>query len=151
MVLARDLSHYIVDKCTRDNSPVSNLQLQKILYFIQSVYCRNRDGKLLFEENFEAWPYGPVISSVYNEFSSFGGRVIEMTFSLGSSMSNLDSAELRFIDEGIVELRRMYPWDLVRIAHSPSSPWAKVYRDGAGYKEKIPNSLIIEFATRNQK
>ena len=39
---ASQLAHYVVDKCTKDGKPVSNLQLQKILYFIQAVYCKRR-------------------------------------------------------------------------------------------------------------
>ena len=149
MVSVRNLSHYIVDMCTRDKKPVSNLQLQKMLYFIQTVYCRNTNGKLLFDECFEAWPYGPVVSSIYEEYASFGGRVIEKTYDAASLSLDVDDSTITFIKEGSKQLREMYPWDLVRISHSPLSPWTKTYNNGAGYKKRIPNDLIIQFATRN--
>lgn len=34
MYTALDMAKYIIDKCTKDRSPISNLQLQKILYYI---------------------------------------------------------------------------------------------------------------------
>lgn len=32
---ALDIAKYIVDKCTVEKCPITNLQLQKILYFLQ--------------------------------------------------------------------------------------------------------------------
>lgn len=36
---AMEVARYVVSKCATDEVPVSNLQLQKILYFLQYVYC----------------------------------------------------------------------------------------------------------------
>ena len=44
MYKAIDLSKYIVSKCVRDNIPISNLQLQKILYYIQREFL-NQIGR----------------------------------------------------------------------------------------------------------
>ena len=38
MYSALTIAKYIIDKCTEENSPISNLQLQKILYYIQSEF-----------------------------------------------------------------------------------------------------------------
>ena len=35
MYSALSMAKYIIDKCTKDKYPISNLQLQKILYYIQ--------------------------------------------------------------------------------------------------------------------
>lgn len=146
MLKAATLAHYVVDKCTRDGRPVSNLQLQKIMYFLQSVFCRVSSGELLFLDSFEAWPYGPVLSDVYSEYSSFGGRVIEMRYQNVESVLDDNPALKKFIDDGIEDLRTKYPWDLVRLSHAQDSPWACIYDGGRGYKNLIPNNLIIEAA-----
>ena len=39
-MIALDLAKYIVTKCVKDNCAISNLQLQKILYFIQRDFLR---------------------------------------------------------------------------------------------------------------
>ena len=46
---------------------ITNLKLQKILYFAQCAYLALYD-KPLFEDEVLAWEYGPVISSVYNKY-----------------------------------------------------------------------------------
>lgn len=145
---ATKLSRYVVGKCARDGKPVSNLQLQKILYFLQSVYCRATGGKLLFEDKFEAWPYGPVIPSVYREFSRFGGDVIDDCRSIISPGFGGDAKV--FIDSGIESLREKSPWDLVRTSHAQGSPWDTTYKGGDGYKNVIPNNLIIAAATKGE-
>ena len=136
-----ELAHYIVDKCSNDGKPVSNLQLQKMLYFLQSVYCSATNGELLFEDEFEAWPYGPVIRSVYREFSIYGGDTIDERYPVELEMPPEIKA---FIDQGIEVLRDKSPWDLVKTSHAPGSPWDRVYRDGKGCRDVIPNSMIIE-------
>lgn len=136
---ASQLAHYVVDKCTEDREPVSNLQLQKIMYFLQSVYCE-ATSDLLFADEFEAWPYGPVLSDVYREFSSYGGGLICRNYDDFNSCPFGDRKV--FIDEGIKVLRRMSPWDLVKTSHADGSPWSVVWNDGVGYKDTIPNSLI---------
>lgn len=151
MTTALRLSHYIVDKCTKDGEPVSNLQLQKILYFLQSVYCRATRGSLLFPDEFEAWPYGPVLHCVYDEYSCFGGGVIEETYPVFETRLGVSSDVIKFLDDGIESLRRKYPWDLVRLSHAEGSPWKQVYQNGKGYKQPIPNSMIIGAALVDER
>lgn len=38
MYKAMDLANYIVDKCIKDNTPITNLQLQRILYEVAPFY-----------------------------------------------------------------------------------------------------------------
>lgn len=59
-----------------DNEPVTPMKLQKLMYFVYREYLQ-RYGQRLFGENFQTWKYGPVLSSVYDEFKSFGSRPID--------------------------------------------------------------------------
>lgn len=147
MITAQNLSHYIIDMCTRDNKPVSNLQLQKMLYFIQTAYCKATNGDLLFSDEFQAWPYGPVISSVYEEYSYFGGRVIEKQYNdISNIFSSISAAVKDFVDDAIRTLRDKYPWDLVQLSHAKGSPWSLTYNEGEGHKAPISNNLIRQSA-----
>lgn len=40
---------------------ITNLKLQKIMFFTYVDYYRKYNEELLFEDQFEAWVYGPVI------------------------------------------------------------------------------------------
>lgn len=136
---ASDVAHYILSECYRNGSPISNLQLQKMLYFLQIIHL-DTTGELLFDDEFYAWPYGPVIPHIYREFSQFGSRPIRYG---RSDSSFLDSNDKAFIDAGIRVLRRKSPWDLVRVSHADGSPWDVVYNQRGDRKGHIENQLLI--------
>ncbi|MGP1561628.1 MAG: Panacea domain-containing protein [Helicobacteraceae bacterium] len=72
---AINLAKYVINYSIKMSYPVSNLQLQKILYFLNLFFCK-KYGDFLIDDNFEAWKYGPVISEVYQEYSIYGGNAI---------------------------------------------------------------------------
>jgi Uncharacterized phage-associated protein len=55
---------------------ISNLKLQKLLYYVQGFALAMYD-KPLFDEDIEAWMYGPVVPCVYQEYKEFGSGAIE--------------------------------------------------------------------------
>ena len=84
MYAALDLSKYIVFKCIKDRHPISNLQLQKILYYIQKEFLNKNDYAFL--DDIEAWQFGLVVPNVYYHFCGFGAMTISSscdTFSIG--------------------------------------------------------------------
>ena len=54
----------------KDDIDISPLKLQKLIYFLYKDYLK-RTGELLFTERFETWKRGPVIPSIYVEFSAY--------------------------------------------------------------------------------
>lgn len=142
MYTAMDLSKYVIQKCIDDNQPISNLQLQKILYYIQKDFLRR--GDIAFQDEFEAWQFGPVVPDVYYRYC--GNGAMPITFEFGNS--SVDSFDAFYIDR-IVEMKRMLaPWDLVRETHKADGAWAKTYQDGKGSHHVIPITLIKEEAKR---
>lgn len=125
---ARDIAHYIVDKCTKDKQPVSNLQLQKILYFVQMEYIKLTDEPL-FDDCFLAWRYGPVIRSIYDEYSIYSGdRIYKRYNGLGI---DYDTAS-KFLPT-VEKYRALYPWDLVKESHKRGGAWDRAYKNGSGF------------------
>ena len=59
---------------------LTNLKLQKLLYY-QQGYHLAVFGTPLFDEQVEAWMYGPVVPCVYDEFSNSGSNVLPITTS----------------------------------------------------------------------
>ena len=124
----REVAHHIVDLCARESEPISNLQLQKILYFVQQQYAWET-GRLLFDDAFEAWQYGPVQPEVYREYASLGGAKIRKV---------VDSVTRRW--------RSQNPWRLVDATHVKGSPWDRTYRGGLGNHRVIDNSYFLDNA-----
>ena len=72
---ALTIAMYIINRCFEEGAPVTNLRLQKLLYFIQlesyKVY-----GKQLFNNDIAAWQFGPVVPDVYYKYSVYAGMPI---------------------------------------------------------------------------
>lgn len=135
MDTAMDVSRYIINKCMRDGLPVSNLQLQKILYYLQKEFLKQ--GGRLFDDDFVAWQFGPAIEEVYYNYSIFGSMPIRRRFAI-----DLTQRVKAAIDPIIEAKRRMDPWELVRETHKKNGAWDMVYKDGAGNGETISKELI---------
>lgn len=134
---AMAVADYIIDYCSRINEPVSNLRLQKLLYFAWVDYYRET-GASLFYDSMYAWQLGPVVPEVYNEYCSYGGRPINLRW---------ESTEIKPEDAGIlnkiIEKYRLVPVSvLVDRTHEPETAWYQIYDGGKGNKQKIPTDLI---------
>lgn len=128
---ALDVAKYIINKAIEMQSPVSNLQLQKILYFahLESL----KQGEKLINEPFEAWGFGPVVRVVYNEFCIYGANRLALE-------EKCSIMTIPKIDTILKELIKTPAWELVERSHNPSGAWAKIYQEGC--KNIIPDSYI---------
>lgn len=112
------------------------MKLQKLLYFTYGVYAA-KTGTPLFSENFEAWQYGPVLSSVYQEFKSFGSNIINKyaTDAEGNAYAlKLDIPEYKELGEifGTIcgKFAKISGLELSKLTHEKGTPWAKTYANG---------------------
>lgn len=117
------------------HKPITNLTLQKLLYFLHGAYIL-RKKKALITGYFEAWNYGPVHPAVYNAFKEFENRPI----SKSALRKDLRTGELKNIeipdDPELVSLCRkvvhsledMTASQLVNLSHAPGGPWHEVLR-----------------------
>lgn len=133
---ALDVAKYVINKCTVENCPISNLQLQKILYFLQRKYLVD-NGKVLFNDEIQAWQFGPVVPDVYYQYCGFGSMAITINYEV-----NIDIDDSRQIDSVVEEKRCKNPWDLVEETHSEGKAWNAIYRNGIGNHMTIPVDLI---------
>lgn len=145
MYKAIDISKYIINKCVNDEKYISNLSLQKILYFIQKEFLKTR-GERAFSDYIEAWQFGPVIPEVYYRYCGSGGMTIVFSF----EDYTLKEYDQLTIDRIVDEKRELSPWKLVEETYKPNGAWAKTYKNGKGYRDVIPISLIQEKAVRDK-
>lgn len=69
---------------------MSNMKLQKMLYYQQGFHLAYLDTPL-FDEEIEAWMYGPVVPCVYEQFKGNGSRGLE-PFDEEISLSDVEEA-----------------------------------------------------------
>lgn len=137
MYSALELSKYITAKCIQDERPITNLQLQRILYLVQRDFLQKR-GCPAFEDSIQAWQFGPVIPEVYYYFCGFG--VMPVSHLYGQHEINPD--DRAFVDSIIEAKRKLPPWDLTAETNKNDGAWDRTYQDGAGNKNVIPVSLM---------
>lgn len=72
-----DVCHFIIKYSNEKGYGVSNLKLQKLLYFVQAYFLISKsDGTPCFSERIEAWGFGPVVPEAYKEYKMFGANDI---------------------------------------------------------------------------
>ena len=63
----RDVAEYFLALANETGGTITNLKLQKLVYYAQAWHLANFD-KPLFDAKFEAWVHGPVIPGLYEEY-----------------------------------------------------------------------------------
>ena len=119
----------IVNYANIKDRPVSNLKLQKVLYFVQGYYLQ-MTGHAFFSDEIEAWPYGPVVPDVYEQFQQFGANFIPYTREYSEfdyltwdenvhyfNMNDLRKQDLDFLKAVVDKLDKYSASDLVTITH----------------------------------
>ncbi len=135
MVNALELAQYILK---HSNKELSNLELQKTLYFTELDYIKKFD-KHLVSDDFEAWRYGPVAREVYYEYRNYGANPIDKPKEETLSQ-NLRKDELETINHSIEKCNEKSYWDLVKESHKEDGAWHKSFKEDR--KEIISKDLI---------
>ncbi len=55
-----------------DGDGITNMKLQKLVYYAQGFFVALNQGKPLFNDSLEAWAHGPVVPLLYHEFKKYG-------------------------------------------------------------------------------
>lgn len=127
-----DVARYIIWYCKEQGYTISNLKLQKILYFVQAEFLVSR-GEPCFYEEIEAWDFGPVIPEVYHEFKIYGSSAIPRSEAKNSNILILNRDKC-MIDDMVDECANYSASYLVEVTHN-QDPWNDVY-------EKYCNNII---------
>lgn len=67
---ANEVADYILCNTQNTQGPVSNLKLQKLVYYAQAWFLALYDEPL-FDDEIQAWVHGPVQPELYHRFKSF--------------------------------------------------------------------------------
>lgn len=139
MYSAIDVAKYIIKKCNNLGRTISNLKLQKILYFVQAEFLVSQNTPC-FREHIEAWDFGPVIPDVYHRYKVYGSASIPIICDENFCPFNNDDKIL--VDEIIEQCSKYAASTLVEITHR-QSPWREAYRQYCG--AVISNDSIKAF------
>ena len=150
----RAVANSMLDEADRRSIKITNLALQKLLYFAHGIHLKQGKGPLV-SGYFEAWQYGPVHPSVYRAFKHNGSEPISiravkqdpLTGKISELPNLTDIAIIDLITDVVRQFGRMSPARLVELSHAKNSPWHAVV-DKAGtdvaFGMRINNDIIME-------
>lgn len=136
------VANFIIDMAIEKDKPVTNLKLQKIMFFLQG-YCLSKYKAPLIDGSFSKWRYGPVEEEVYGDFKYYGPAPIENKsiyfnkekIEFYSEEVNLPNEFKKILQEVISKMLDVETWKLSEIVLSHSS-WKDFKDEICAYKAK---------------
>lgn len=138
MFSAHNVAIYIINWCLDHNIPITNLKLQKLLYFVQGEYSKTKDTQLI-SDNFYAWQLGPVVPAVYSEYSIYSSS----TLPAQKQVVPFSAEDTCVIDTILQKYAYCTTWSLVELSHQ-QDPW-KYHHKIFGDKALIPYKSIADY------
>lgn len=132
---AKAIANEFLDIAQRHGESLTPMKLQKLVYFAHGWNLGINDSPLINEE-VEAWRYGPVIPSLYQEFKAFGGSPIEGRATSGyplkvarleNTTGNDHAYTRRLLDWVWRKYGAFTPAQLSSMTHAPETPWKKAW------------------------
>jgi uncharacterized phage-associated protein len=150
----RAVANFVLDFCEARGRRISNLSLQKIVYFCH-VWNLILLSRPLVKQQFEAWQFGPVLQYLYREFREFdnrpiAGRAKKLDPRTGKSVIvkyTLDNETEELLSRVVDFYSLLTPADLVQMSHAEGGPWDKAWnhRGRVNPGMKIDNAAIVKF------
>jgi uncharacterized phage-associated protein len=144
------VADFFIWKDSQQNNPdLTNMKLQKLLYFAQGFYLIDHPD-VLIDENIEAWKFGPVIPSVYHFFKSSKDNIVLLQ--RGNILKDQITGLTTEIEESLSEtweiLKDIGAIHLSNITHADNSPWSEIVAKRGGVKNLNHDVIPIESIRR---
>lgn len=128
MLSIYDAASFFIDVAnSREDDAMTNLKLNKLLYFAQGCHLA-RTGEPLFDERIEAWQLGPVAPVIYQKYKVCGRDPIAEADE-GYSFAELDPEERETLTDVMREFGCYTGNHLVSLTHRPGTPWSQFFGD----------------------
>ena len=136
---AAAIANAFIDMAFEQGFFLTNLKLQKMVYFAHGWHLALTDQPLIVEE-IQSWQYGPVVQLLYNDLRQYGANPV--TEKIRTTVEVIQDSEIWNFLHTIYEKYSVFsPYQLIAMTHEPGSPWNQF---GAGQNdfEVIPNDAI---------
>jgi len=120
-----DVAKYFLSRVNEEyDERLSNLKLQKLLYYAQGFHLA-LFNKSLFNEKIEAWEHGPVVPDIYYEYKRYGARGIPTPGNI--DFDKYDNKTTELLDEIYDVFGQFSAWKLRNFTHA-EPPWIKAMK-----------------------
>ena len=130
------LAHNRIAESSAGAESISNLKLQKLLYYAQGCFLA-MTGNPLFPDKIVAWQHGPVVENVYRQYRENGSSGIP--FDEDVDLSDFSTEEHDLVTEVYDVFGQYSAWKLRNMTHE-EAPWKETPPN-----EVIPNEKIKDY------
>lgn len=95
---ALTIAKWFIAWAEAEDDELSNLKLQKLLYYAQGHYLA-RYGRPLFKDELQAWSHGPVVPEVYHVFKESGSAPIVLDVNDPFTWDRVTDEDAEFLGE----------------------------------------------------
>ena len=146
MYTAMNIASEVILQYKQRGGGISNLKLQKVLYYAQ-MESLQKNNRVLFDDDIEAWRHGPVVPSVYFSYRRFiSSKIDPEDRYVKDNATDLDMNSKSVIRDIVEKSFELDPWEMVEKTHK-TIPWSKNYIAGAN--TRIPIDEIKREGTVN--
>ncbi len=138
-----DVAQAFLDLAGREDKTLTNMQLQKLVYFAHGVHLAAFDDYLVIDTPF-AWNFGPVFKRLYEKLQPSGKNPISAAIG-NSSVVFSDSQAKVAIDLVWKNFKDMSAAKLSAISHAKDSPWDTVFNKREARFSEIPDDLTKKY------
>ena len=114
-----NLAEYVIRRATKQGKTITNLKLQKTLYYLQG-YSLRYFSEPAFEGDLRSWQYGPVSPTVYFAYSSYGASPLKQDRTI--SLEKINGDQEKVFNKVIDACLKFAASELVQKTHE-EDPW----------------------------
>ena len=155
---AASVANKFLELSFRDNKPVTPMKIQKLLY-IAHGYSLVELSKPMLNEVFEAWQFGPVLSTLYHECKNYRSAPISKMLRDIDPITGKETSAAPPDDAEVIDIIS-FVWDqfkdvsatvLSDWTHDKNGPWYSVTKGGTEIlrHQDVPNDLIKTYFESN--
>ena len=141
---AKAIANFFLAKGEAEGMPLSNMKLQKLVYFAHGWHLA-LIGAPLIDERIQAWEFGPVVRTLYDEFKSYGSAPITgRAQSLETTGAHLrffepdvpstDTQTVALLDRVWETYKKFNAYQLSALTHTAGSPWDVTWSANTGVR-----------------
>ncbi len=157
---ARAVANHFLDLSEAKGCSLTPMKIQKLVYFAHGWHLAVTNGDALIDEQVEAWPYGPVIPSLYRSLRGYGDQSITDRIKDFRRVEKIDghyryrtlsmqgdSEKESFARSLLDRVWEIYaPFTAIQLSnmtHQPGTPWYQVYSRYKVHGMRIPKGTDI--------
>jgi uncharacterized phage-associated protein len=138
------VANYFIQKSFETGVVLTPMKLVKLVYIAHGWYL-GLTGEPLLSEQVQAWQYGPVVKSVYDEFKAYGSQPIT-SYGYAPRGDGEYGLYVPIVSDGKIKKFLDKVWDVYKgytaiqlssLTHQQNTPWDQVYNKMGGKYNKF--------------